>query len=315
MVERTPEHLSRPRPGPRPKTAAHGTTRRRVASRTQPVAERSARRATGGGSPTRSRHPPRPERAKRAPMSRSAKVRWWLAVAVVTATAFAVALLEAPFFSASHVQISGAARTSEGAILDALAIDADQALITYDIDGARAEVSDLPWVEKVTVTRQWPSTVRVVLRERTVAAAVGRPTGSQWAVIGSDGVVVEYRMTPPVGVPIIVTTNEVLDSSSIGQVISGVERALEISRDLPLQLEPWVTTWRSDGDGVVAELVGSARADFGKMDDHRTQFVSLASILNGGADLVCLETINLSIADTPVLERDDVCMNASRALG
>lgn len=316
MAERIPDRVSRPRPDPRPKTANHGSTRRRVASRTPTVSPRPPRRAARSESSKRSKQRPKEQQTPRVPRSRSVKLRFWLAVVVMGAIVLVGALFQASFFAASNVQISGAARTSEGAILDALAIDEDQPLISYDMGSARKAVGELAWVESVMVTRQWPSTVRVVVRERTVAAAVGRPTGSEWAVIGTDGVVVEYRMTPPSGVPLIVATNEIIAASSIGQVISGVDRALEISQDLPLQLDPWVTTWSSDADGVVvAELVGSAKADFGTVDDHRTQFVSLASILNGGAELVCLETIDLSIADTPVLERNDLCMEASRALG
>ncbi len=249
-------------------------------------------------------------------MSGATRFRWFLVVLFVSVAGFVVALLEASLFEAQTVQISGAARTSEGAILDALAIDDGQALLTYNTNDARVAVSDLPWVQAVSITRQWPSTLRVVVRERTVSAAIVEPSGDEWVVLASDGFVVENRMSPPSGVPLIVTTEEIVDSSIIGEPIAGLDRVLEISADLPLQLDPWVTTWRADAEGVVtAELVGSASANFGTLDDHRTQFVSLASILNGGASLVCLDVIDLTIADTPVLHRRPDCLNRSAELG
>ncbi|MDW3179713.1 MAG: FtsQ-type POTRA domain-containing protein [Acidimicrobiia bacterium] len=249
-------------------------------------------------------------------MSGATKLRWFLVALFVAVAGFVVALLEGPMFEVQTVQISGAARTSEGAILEALDIADDQALLTYDAQEGSAAVADLAWVEAVSLTRQWPSTLRVVVRERTVSAAIARPSGSEWVVLAGDGVVVEYRMSPPSGVPLIVATNEIVEASTIGEPLAGVDRVLEISRDLPLQLDPWVTTWRASEDGeVTAELVGSARANFGRLDDHRTQFVSLASILNGGASLVCLEVIDLTIADTPVLHRDPNCLLQSAALG
>jgi hypothetical protein len=312
MAERTPRSSTRPQPGPRPNPAAHGSSRRRVAHQTK----RSKQAPQTKQRPHPKRSEPVQEQSRtRAPRTQRQIWSLWLGAILLCGTGALVALVESPFFEVNHVQISGAARTSEGAILDALKVGSDQALLTYDSSNGRNVVADLPWVEAVSVTRQWPSTLRVVVRERTVAAAIGRPSGSEWAVVSTDGVVVEYRMTPPSGVPLIVATTDFMDASSIGAPVAGVERALAIAYDLPLQLDPWVTTWSVDADGVVvAELVGSARADFGKLDDHRTQFVSLASILNGGAALVCLDTIDLTIADTPVLHRDATCMSTSREL-
>lgn len=248
-------------------------------------------------------------------MDRRTKVRLVIFAVLLTAVGFVVALLEASFFEVSDVQMSGAARTSEGALLEALNVGDGQALLTYDIASGQDAVAGLPWIESVELTRQWPSTLRVVVRERTISAGVARPSGSEWVVLAGEGIVVESRMTPPSGVPLIVATDDVVDASVTGQRIAGIDRALEVSGALPLQLRPWVTTWSSDANGVVsAELVGSARANFGALDDHRTQFVSLASILNGGADLVCIEEIDLAVADTPVIHRDPGCIAASREL-
>lgn len=313
MAERAQKPVTRPRPGPRPRPAAHGTNRRRVADRSATTSKRPAPKVQPKPTPRTHR---RPEPVvTRAPMDGATKARWVLIGLVVAVGAFVVALVEAPVFAVNDVQISGSARTSEGAILASLDVSENQALLTYDMSMGTDAVAALPWVESVSLARQWPSTLRVVVRERTVASAVGHPGGKSWIVVASDGIVVEERLTPPSGVPLIVSTADVVDAAVIGSELSGVDRAREIAHALPLQLDPWVTTWLSHADGsVTAELVGSARADFGALADHRTQFVSLASILNGGADLVCLSVIDLSIADTPVLHRDPACIVASRQL-
>ena len=219
-------------------------------------------------------------------------------------------------FEAHSVRLSGNARTSEGLVLDALAIPQDQALLLYDINAAEEAVGALPWVSEVNVVRQWPGTVQVVIRERGVAASIGRPDGSEWVVLAEDGVVVERRATPPGGVPLIVGTNALVTSARIGHPVDEATHALEIALDVPGQLDPWITTWSLDDTGALtAELVGSAQANFGAFEDPRTQFVSLASILNGGAELTCLSRIDLSVADTPVLYRDSACIASSAELG
>lgn len=229
--------------------------------------------------------------------------------------AIVFSLLEAPLFEARSVNVSGNARTSEGLILDALAIPDDQALLLYDIGAAEDAVGALPWVREVDISRQWPSTLQVVIRERGVAASIGRPDGSEWLVLSEDGVVVERRATPPGGVPLIVGTNPMVAAARIGQPVDDAARALEIALNVPGQLESWITTWTLAADGTLtAELVGSARANFGSFEDSRTQFVSLASILDGGAELTCLDLIDLSVADTPVLHRNSACIAQSAAL-
>lgn len=226
-----------------------------------------------------------------------------------------VVLLEASYFEAKDAQISGISRTSEGAILQALDLQPDAALLRYDTTAAAERIAELAWIQQVEVTRQWPSTVRVVARERTPSAAIGDRLGTRWLVLGEDGVVVEERLTPPASVPVIIASDELVTAATVGAPMVGAERALDIAFDLPLQLDPWVTTWSTDVEGnVTANLVGSAVVEFGAFEDYRTQYVSLASILNGGAPRACLRTIDLSVADNPILHRDPECMRIAEEM-
>ena len=310
-AKKAPTKKKAPASAHRSGVAEHGTRRRRTAHRvtTEPkktVSKQSATKKTRSSIPSR-----RPDVA----VAPATAAKWWLLASIVVVTAFTLAVLEAPFFEARNVQVSGISRTSEGAVLDALDLQPDTALLRYDSAAASESVIALPWVKQVEIIRQWPSTVRVVVRERTVESTVGAPDGSRWLVIGDDQFVVEERLTPPADVPIIIATHDVINASSVGERLVGVERALEVAHSLPLQLDPWVTTWESDADGrVTAHLVGSATAEFGAFADHRTQYVSLASILDGGASLVCLRSIDLAVADSPVLHRDPGCMVEAAAL-
>lgn len=344
MSKKTEVAGARPRPGPRPQRpvtskgnrrpapAGHGAPRRRTAHPASRAAAQNPTKATTLTKTAAAKTKAKTSTKVKAPAKGQSEVipsrrtadpaggpattaKWWLLAFIVIAAAFTIAVLEAPFFEADNVQISGTARTSEGAILDALDISDDQALLMFDTGHGAEQIAQLPWVRSVEVTRQWPSTVRVVVRERAVAATVGSPSGREWIVLAEDGVVVESRLTPPTGVPLIIATTQILGDAEIGGRLAGVERVLEIAHDLPLQLDPWVTTWSVDNDGrVIAQLVGSAHASFGAFEDHRTQFVSLASILDGGAPLVCLERIDLTVGDTPVLHRNAPCMLEAQEL-
>ncbi len=336
MTQQSKPTRHRPKPGPRkpgPRKptphSSHGAVRRRTgAPRPQPKPSqpRSAPRASQTRQRAeRSQQRPAPRRRQASIPQRRSKataieadrpnIRWWLIALICLIAAIIFSLLEAPLFEARSVNLSGNARTSEGLVLDALAIPDDQALLLYDIDAAEEAIGALPWVREVSIARQWPSTLQVVIGERGVAASIGRPDGSEWLVVSEDGFVVERRATPPAGVPLIVATNPMVANARIGELVDDAAPALDVALNVPRQLDAWITTWTLDGDGALtAELVGSARATFGTFKDARTQFVSLASILDGGAELTCLDLIDLSVVDTPVLHRNTECIAQSAEL-
>lgn len=279
-----------------------------VRSRPRPVRLTSPR-------PARGRAPaPRPP----TPVEPSRRVRRWVgAVAGLIALIALVAtiVLRSSYFAVDAVQLHGEARTSPGAVESALAIDPGTPLALLDTDAAEERIAALPWVDEVDVTRGWPSTVRVRIREHAPAAAIGPENGAIWAVVGRDGTVLERRLTPPVGLPVVVVPVAVSNAAEVGTTVTPALPALSAALQMPLQLRPWIDSWTVDVDGVVAaELRGSARAVFGVELDHRTQYVSLASILGGDIPRACIRTIDLTIPDTPVVHRDRDCLLVAREL-
>lgn len=342
MVERAVRDVSRPKPGPRPRggqpqprpkqprqasrRSAHGSSKRRVGAderRPRPArrhtAQQDARQRRVAQQPMSRQRPSegveRPHRV-REPLDPKTNRRWWALVVVLASAALVFAVFEAPTFAASRTQIAGNARTSEGAIAAALAITADQALITYDTGAAAERIEALPWIEAANVVRQWPNTVRVVVREHGVVAGVGDPAGQRWWLVGADRLAIESQFTPPAQVPLLVVDDHTFEAARPGAPIAGIERAYDLALSVPGQIDPWVSMWTLDDSGSVsANLIGSATAVFGPAGEQRTQFVSLASILGGGTALTCIDVIDLSTPDTPVIHRDQGCINASRALG
>ena len=330
MAERAMHVSPSPKPGPRPRSTRPTGLRPSHQSRETPFRQTAPRkplrhsehgvpkRRVGNDvprqrKPERPQRPPREPREPRPPLDKATNRRLWLGVFALAAVAFVFAIFEAPQFEATRTQVSGHARTSDGAIDAALAVTDDQALITYDTREAAARIEQLPWVERASVVRQWPSTLRVVVREHAVTAGIGDESGQRWFVAGSDRYAIEESSTPPAGVPLIIADDSIIESVALGEPIERIERVYDLALEVPGQLDPWISLWSVDGDGVVAaNLTGSAHAVFGAAGDTRTQFVSLASILDGGPSLTCIEQIDLSTPDTPVIHRNPACIAVSR---
>ncbi|GIE84923.1 cell division protein FtsQ/DivIB [Actinoplanes regularis] len=83
----------------------------------------------------------------------------------------------------------------------AAAVPAERPLARVDLDEVSARVRGLSAVDKVVVSRAWPSTLRIEVVERVAVAAV--PTaGGQYTLIDDDGVPFRTVAAPPAGLPL-----------------------------------------------------------------------------------------------------------------
>ena len=69
-------------------------------------------------------------------------------------------------FAIEDVKVSGNAQTSEIDILQLLGLDGTTSLVALDIDQARRNLAELPWVQDAEVRKIYPRTIEVRLRER-----------------------------------------------------------------------------------------------------------------------------------------------------
>ncbi len=94
------------------------------------------------------------------------------------------------------------------------------------------DLEALPYVERAEVVREWPDTVRIVVRERQPAAWIDAPAGK--AVVDGTGRVLEVGAAPPAGLPQLLGTRLVppvggtvapLDGARVAGGLSGYAAA------------------------------------------------------------------------------------------
>ncbi|MCO6050001.1 cell division protein FtsQ/DivIB [Mesorhizobium sp. RP14(2022)] len=69
-------------------------------------------------------------------------------------------------FAVDQVHVAGNHETSEIDILDQLEFDGWTSLVGFNVDSARERIASLPWIEKASVRKIYPSTVEVNVIER-----------------------------------------------------------------------------------------------------------------------------------------------------
>jgi cell division protein FtsQ len=104
-----------------------------------------------------------------------------------------VVLWFTPVLSVRHVVIEGARTVPDADIVTALDVPSGTPLLRVDADGAAARVDRIARVAHARVRREFPSTIRVTVEERTAMAYYASSAGAH--LMDSAGV--EFAIAPP----------------------------------------------------------------------------------------------------------------------
>ena len=169
-------------------------------------------RSSSGGTtpPPRPKRSPRPEPESEAPAERSPSsirgtpgsrrrsVLWTLgAVTVVALIAIGAAL--SPLLDVEEIQVVGVAPERTAAVERAAGINVGDSIVTFLPGSVAGNVRDLPWVDTVSVTRDFPNTVRIRVTERQPVAWV--KAGKRVLVVDHEARVLWRADTAPAGIP------------------------------------------------------------------------------------------------------------------
>jgi cell division protein FtsQ len=104
-----------------------------------------------------------------------------VAVAILLVVVACVAIYDSPLFTITSVEVVATPHNPAGTIRALARVPADATLIRFPADAVAARVAVDPWVALVSVTRVFPSGMRIRVTERVPVAVVQSGT-SQWFV-------------------------------------------------------------------------------------------------------------------------------------
>ena len=87
-----------------------------------------------------------------------------------------------------------------------------------------------------------------------------------------------------------------------GSLVSRIDPLLHAAEAVSPDLGAWILALSPAGHGVRAEMGGGVLVDLGLGEDYTDEMRSLATVLTR-VDLRCLESINVSIPENPVVVR------------
>ncbi len=224
--------------------------------------------------------------AVRLPRGRGARALLAAAVVAVLAAVAAGVLWFSPAMAVRSVHVTGVQRLTDAEVVAALGVGEGTPLLQVDTGAAARRVAGLPRVAEVSVHREFPSTIRVDVTERT-AVAYADIDGPR--LYDADGVQFASEPPPP-GTPKI-TVPDWSDTALLRTVLSMVA-------GLPPQLRGQITEVHVGSPSDISFTLGDGRTlRWGDADrSDQKAAVALAVLQQPG------QTVDVSSPNLPTTE-------------
>jgi cell division protein FtsQ len=218
-------------------------------------------------------------------------VRAGLVMVVVVALLGGAAwvMLESGHVATARVEVAGLDRLDRDEVLRHAGVRVGEPLVLLDADEvARRVTASLPTADTVTVSRRWPRTVRIDIRERVAVAGVH--TGAGVRLLDREGVAFALAPKLPAGsVPIVVEAAHdavAPGGDAPGAAARAVSNAAVIVAALPPQLRGQVIKATAHGpDAIDLELRDNRTVRWGGSDRSARKVVVLQALLRHDADV------------------------------
>ncbi|MGX0629975.1 cell division protein FtsQ [Corynebacterium afermentans] len=183
-----------------------------------------------------------------------------LVLAVVAALPFT------PAMPVDDVNVEGAVNLPAEEVTSLSGVETGTPMGRVDVRRAAQDVATNPWVDSVTVKRNWPNAVDVTVVEHTPVAWIDQ--GGEPHLINSEGqdfVVAQ----PPVGAVQLVDIGE-----------EQLPKAVEVASAITDVARPQVRELTRDGDhSFVLKLDGDRTVTWGASEDNRNKALALETVL------------------------------------
>ena len=222
-------------------------------------------------------HPAFKQRRKAARRARLASLgRWALALGIPAG--LAVLLFASPVAAVRQGDIKveglgGAAKPAE--VSEVLRPFVGLPLIRLNTGTVEARLEELPGVKLATVTRSWPTGLRVEVVPRVAAAVVA--DGAEFVILDAEGVQLERVAEAPPGLPqVVVPLNQ--------KSRRALQSLLDVVASLPPELASQVDqASASSQDGVTLQLASGVTLMWGDASAPELKAAAVALLIEQGA--------------------------------
>lgn len=146
-----------------------------------------------------------------------------------------IALYNAPILPVRQVEVEGNRHLTADQVKALAKIPKDSTLVRLPRGAIESRIARDPWVASVEVERDFPSTVRIVIGERTPGAIIDAGGAKLW-VVSSDGVWLSERSAEETGLVVVRDIDSVVPAAGKSAQRAEIGNALRIISGLSDEL-------------------------------------------------------------------------------
>lgn len=212
----------------------------------------------------------------------------------IVALGLAFLVVYSPLLDVDRVQVLGTHELAVADVRAAARVHLHSPMLFFDAGAVVRRIEELPWVERASVHRDFPGTVRIVVTEYTPTAFVR--AGNSVVLIAPTGRAIARVPRAPAG---IVEVTGVRAAPNAGELLSPPEAA-NVVPQLPSALAEQVRAVDVSDSGVSLVLARGGTIRFGTADDVSAKAAAALAVLaqHGSASF---SYIDVSTPSTPVL--------------
>jgi cell division protein FtsQ len=226
----------------------------------------------------------RPRRLGGAPW----RAAFLVVLALVIVAGAAWALLGSSLLVVRHVQVSGNRGVPAAEVSAASGIEHGTPLARLNSAIAERRIERIPQVLSALVSRSWPDTVVIAVRERTPQLAVAEGTGFE--LVDVHGVVVRRSASRPAGMPLLKSPPAQLRGSP------AVRAAAAVLASLPAPVRARVLAVTDTAStGVTLQLRGRVTVRWGDARRSAAKATELQALLRTGARYVDVSSPQVAV--------------------
>jgi cell division protein FtsQ len=190
---------------------------------------------------------------------------------VLSVLAVAYLVMFTSLLGVRSVEVTGVKEIPREDVLAAADIQEGTPMVRLDADEAAARVARLPRVYEVRVERSWPSTVEIIVTERTPVAVLR--AGDKLHLIDATGLNYAVTGTAPAGLPTLAMSNVNPDNPA-------TIAAVTVLGAIPKQLKTQVTMVTAKTPGDVQLTLSDGRVvKWGDARDNARKAAVLGALL------------------------------------
>lgn len=177
-------------------------------------------------------------------------LRWFLVMAAVAAVVtagvvFVRFLLDSPRFalaSPQQIEVSGLRYVAQTMVLERFLPDAERSIFRVPVAERRAQLEQIPWVERATVQRVMPNRLRVEITERRPVAFLRQ--GAELALVDANGVILDRPAEGEFNFPVV---TGLFEGMPLDERAKRVGMFLDFLREIEIA-RPGSSAWVSEVD-------------------------------------------------------------------